>query len=811
MAAAFSAETLLQSIADAVVAYDISFQIVFWSQSAARLFGWTAAEAIGQSILKLLSLRVPCEVKLDALQQLRNAGSWNLQMDLRTKNRELITVNVSLDSVLAADGQLTGYVSTFKRLPPEQQALFNYQKSTEIFHNSSDIIVIVDIDWVVRSWNSAAARSLKRSASEVVHKPLLQVLAGAMPRLPLLRLRRALQRCGRAHRELNLAGADGQRLVLDTEISEIRSNGNTLLGYLAIARDLTEIKRIANDYKTSEMRLRALMSVIPDSFFLVNRSGKIVDYMIGEHLAGEASSASDCSSCKCLIGYDIGTVFRDSHRQIAAVINKCLSEARISYFDYEEKSGDITRQSVLRVIAAGQDEVLIIVQDVTEQKQTQSQLRESEERFRTLVEQKPVGICVMQGGRFSYVNPKVCELLGYSRAELMEMTTRDIPILAEDFPIAQQRRKERLAGQYVPPYILRLKRKDGSLVYLETHVSTIQNQGRPAGLLTVIDVSGRLLAEHALRESEERYRTLIHTLEQGVLMLGADGRVVTCNAAAARLLEMSEEEILAAPADWERWPLLTEELMPLGSGQAPGLVTLRTGLAQLGTVLSLRLASGQLRLLSFSTRPLFRPGQPEPYAVVVSILDVTETKRTQEELFVRAFYDPLTGLPNRALFLDRVGRVLSSARRADQLAAVCFLDLDGFKDVNDVHGHAIGDELLKQVSSRLLRCVRDGDMVARLGGDEFTMLLCSLQDAADAIRIAQRILQALRRPFLCAGRSVLVSASVGISIAPRDGTGTDILLRKADVAMYQAKSQGKNCLYVFEPDPDASSDRLGQA
>jgi diguanylate cyclase (GGDEF)-like protein len=91
------------------------------------------------------------------------------------------------------------------------------------------------------------------------------------------------------------------------------------------------------------------------------------------------------------------------------------------------------------------------------------------------------------------------------------------------------------------------------------------------------------------------------------------------------------------------------------------------------------------------------------------------------------------------------------------------------------------------------------------------MLLCSLQDAADAIRIAQRILQALRRPFLCAGRSVLISASVGISIAPRDGTGTDILLRKADVAMYQAKSQGKNCLYVFEPDPDGSSDRLGQA
>jgi PAS domain S-box-containing protein len=493
MAAAFSADALLQSIADAVVAYDSAFQITFWSQSAAKLFGWNAAEAIGQSILKLLSLRVPCEVKLDALEQLRNAGSWNLQMELRTKDRELITVNVSVDSVFTEDGQLSGYVSTFKRLAPDQQALFNYQKSTEIFHNSSDIIVIVDIDWVVRSWNSAAARSLKRSASEVLHTPLLQVLAGAMPRLPLLRLRRELQRCGRAHRELNLTGADGQRLVLDTEISEIRSNSNALLGYLAIARDLTEIKRIANDYKTSEMRLRALISIIPDSFFLVNRSGKIVDYMIGENLSKEALPVSGCSSRKCLIGCDIGSVFKDLHLQLAQIINKCLSESRIFYFDYEEKSAAATRQSVFRVIAAGQDEVLIIVQDVTEQKQTQNQLRESEERFRALVEQKPVGICVMQDGRFSYVNPKVCELLGYSRAELMAMTTRDIPILPEDLSFAQQRRKDRLAGQYVPPYILRLRRKDGSLVYLETHVSTIQNQGRPAGLLTVIDVSGRLL------------------------------------------------------------------------------------------------------------------------------------------------------------------------------------------------------------------------------------------------------------------------------------------------------------------------------
>ncbi|HPH28847.1 MAG TPA: PAS domain-containing protein, partial [Pseudomonadota bacterium] len=145
MAAAFSADALLQSIADAVVAYDSAFQITFWSQSAAKLFGWNAAEAIGQSILKLLSLRVPCEVKLDALEQLRNAGSWNLQMELRTKDRELITVNVSVDSVFTEDGQLSGYVSTFKRLAPDQQALFNYQKSTEIFHNSSDIIVIVDI------------------------------------------------------------------------------------------------------------------------------------------------------------------------------------------------------------------------------------------------------------------------------------------------------------------------------------------------------------------------------------------------------------------------------------------------------------------------------------------------------------------------------------------------------------------------------------------------------------------------------------------------------------------------------------------
>ncbi len=179
--------------------------------------------------------------------------------------------------------------------------------------------------------------------------------------------------------------------------------------------------------------------------------------------------------------------------------------------------------------------------------------------------------------------------------------------------------------------------------------------------------------------------------------------------------------------------------------------------------------------------------------------DITQRKATEEEIKQLAFYDPLTGLPNRRLLQDRLQQGLSKARRDQKRLALLFIDLDKFKPVNDDFGHAVGDELLLAVAQRLQTCVRESDTVARVGGDEFVVLLPVIEAAPNALRVAQKIHDALVQPFtLSAGQTVSISSSTGIAIYPEHGSNEAELTQNADTAMYQAKAAGRDRFVVFE-------------
>jgi diguanylate cyclase (GGDEF)-like protein len=170
-----------------------------------------------------------------------------------------------------------------------------------------------------------------------------------------------------------------------------------------------------------------------------------------------------------------------------------------------------------------------------------------------------------------------------------------------------------------------------------------------------------------------------------------------------------------------------------------------------------------------------------------------------------ALHDPLTGLPNRILFGDRLTVALSQARRHQKKLATVFMDLDHFKVINDSMGHEIGDQLLRAVASRLLALVREEDTLARFGGDEFVLLVTGIAAAADAATISQKILDAIRAPFSLQGREISITASVGASVFPRDGADADVLIRNADRAMYRAKKRGRNAYQLFTPERTGSS------
>ncbi len=181
--------------------------------------------------------------------------------------------------------------------------------------------------------------------------------------------------------------------------------------------------------------------------------------------------------------------------------------------------------------------------------------------------------------------------------------------------------------------------------------------------------------------------------------------------------------------------------------------------------------------------------------------DITERKIAEETINFQAHHDLLTNLPNRALLRDRLGLAISQAKREQEMLAVMFLDLDRFKNINDSLGHVIGDELLQQVSTRLKSCIREGDTLARFGGDEFTLLLPKIGNGKEDIsKIAQKINEVLKGPFIINGNELYVSASIGISIFPRDGKDMDTLIKHADIAMYHVKDTGKNNFKFYSTD-----------
>jgi diguanylate cyclase (GGDEF)-like protein/PAS domain S-box-containing protein len=288
----------------------------------------------------------------------------------------------------------------------------------------------------------------------------------------------------------------------------------------------------------------------------------------------------------------------------------------------------------------------------------------------------------------------------------------------------------------------------------------------------------------------EAYRSLVEGSPDG-LALVAGGRIVFANAALARLLGAPDESALLGSSlleavDPERQEGLADRIQAAQrEGQRSPFGEERL-LRRDGTT-----AEVELCVVPFE-------GFGEP-AVQVVVRDISDRKRSEEQMTALAYRDALTGLPNRRLFNDRLGIALAQARRYRHRLAVVFVDLDRFKPVNDTLGHAAGDELLRAVAERLSACVRLGDTVARLAGDEFTLLLPGIHYVEDVSKVSLKLSEAMRRPFRVCGQEVRVSASGGISIYPDDGQDAETLLTNADLAMYRAKQQGRDNFEMYSP------------
>ncbi len=492
----------------------------------------------------------------------------------------------------------------------------------------------------------------------------------------------------------------------------------------------------------------------------------------------------------------------DRHGVLTVLSDLAEGRRQTAGYEYRFRRPDgswcdvLDRAKAVKLRLGKPERVIGVMMDISGRKRAEEELRVSEQRFREVFDHAPVGMVIMdlQAG-YEYVNDAFSRIVDHPRHELLQPGA-DVRQFThpDDLPATLQGLARLLRGE-IPAFFSekRYVRKDGSPIWVRVSSSLRRDvAGTPVQIVSLVEEIGeRKQAEQALRESEERFRTLADNISQLAWMADASGWVFWFNKRWFDYTGAGQEQMrgwgwqsLQHPEHRERVMKSYREAMEKGD---PWEETF-----------PLRGRDGSFRWFLCRATPI-RSNEGNVVRWFGTNTDITERRRMEEEVRHLAQHDALTGLPNRRLFNEIIKVELAQARRNGTKAAILFLDLDRFKEINDTLGHGTGDELLMQTAQRLRAAIRTSDTVARIGGDEFNLLIPDVAYPEYAAEVAQKVLQEIRRPFQVKGHELNVSTSIGISVFPDDGAEIDTLMRYADMAMYYAKEHGRNMLQFYNP------------
>lgn len=439
-------------------------------------------------------------------------------------------------------------------------------------------------------------------------------------------------------------------------------------------------------------------------------------------------------------------------------------------------------------------------------RQAELWLRDSEERYRESFDQAAVGILhTSLGGRILKCNECFGRIVGYSPEELVGSDFQEITPL-EDRNTGQSAAVRLLSGEVASAsFEKRYLRKDGTLTWVLLTISIQHDgEGHPLFFLTLAqDINARKQAEkqlaaaqEALRLSEERYRKAFQmSLDSINLNRLSDGLYVECNKAFLDSTGYTREEVIGhSSIELNIWGELSDRTRMVEAIRGQGVC--RNFEARF------RRKNGEIFWGLMSATLIELEGVP---CVLSVARDISDAKTAQDEIRHLAFYDPLTELPNRRLLLERLRQTVAAGKRSGRRRALLFIDLDNFKNLNDTLGHSVGDLLLKEVGERLSGCIRAVDTAARVGGDEFVVILEDLggsseEAASEARSVAEKILARITEPHMLGGRECRSTSSIGITVFGDGNESSSAILQQADIAMYQAKSAGREAIRFFAPE-----------
>jgi diguanylate cyclase (GGDEF)-like protein/PAS domain S-box-containing protein len=544
--------------------------------------------------------------------------------------------------------------------------------------------------------------------------------------------------------------------------------------------------------KGGNIQYRALLQAVPDAIVVVNESGTIVLVNAqAERLFGYRRDTLMGKTAEILVTEHFRSQHSDQRSRFVGVLSERPPEACLELLGLRKDGSEFPaeiRQSPLNT----KHGILIssVIRDITDRRRTEEDLR----RLASIVACSDEAIIgkTLEGIITSW-NAGAERMYGYLAGEAIGKSVRMlVPSNRQDELPELLKRLRR--GETIDHFETVWVKKDGQDIQIELTVSPIRDTLEAiVGASTIgHDISARKAAEKRLVQMEGKYRGLLEAAPDAMVVVNQCGEIVLLNLQAEKQFGYHRDELVGQKV---------KDIIP--EGFAERLITDGTRTAeealmqQIGTGIELngRRKDGSMFPIEIMLSPL---ESTDGILVTAAIRNVSRARAVSLQMAHSAQHDFLTGLPNRMLVNDRISQAIEFARRHAKKAAVLFLDLDGFKHINDSLGHSIGDKLLKSVANRLSNCVRGSDTVSRQGGDEFVVLLSEVERSEDAAIKARKILQVVAEVHSIDRNDLHITASIGVSVYPDDGLDAETLIKNADTAMYQAKENGHQSYQFFK-------------
>lgn len=674
----------------------------------------------------------------------------------------------------------------------EQQALAEATRAAALLQHSADAILSIDRDGFIRRANAAAERLFGAAPLQLLGRPHESLVPVAL-RARELNNRQALGPAEALSHESERLRLDGQRILVSVTLVAETGTASEDVGVTEFIRDITAREEAAQALAIAAERFRSLSDCVPVGVFHVDRGG----------MSGYTNE-----QWRQIYQIPPGQVSHDSwlarvHPEDRERIRGASQLSRGGSVPFDEEYRVVWPGGEIRQVRSRAHELhslrgehlgfVGMVEDITERRAFERQLVEARDQARSAAQEALENARLLRNiadavpGLVAYwrrdltcrfASRSFLDWFGRSREEMLQAHMSQV--LGETLFERTRTYIDGVLGGQVQAFERSLRRPDGRQGHLLVHyIPDTDARGEVRGIFAVAnDVTNLKSAQRELMLAASFFDATV----DAIMVTDAQGVILSINPAFTAITGFEIPEVAGRTAD-----LLGRD-DPALEAQA------RQALREQGHwqgELWRRRKNGEafLQWLDVSRIPE-EDGSGERHLHVFS--DGTERRRRDERLHHLAFHDALTGLANRSLLMERLSRLLRQTHRERRELALMYMDLDGFKAVNDSVGHAQGDALLRQVAARMTPLVRDTDTLARLGGDEFVLLLDQAAGVLELELVASRLIEAVSRPLVLAGQSVVVGVSVGIARFPQHGRTVESLMRAADLAMYAAKAAGRN-------------------